>query len=299
MKIGMTVLNMGVILLLLALLWIRGLPLLRAIIYAWSPQVVFQVAFSGHNDPLMLFWLLLALLLGTVSFTFGRLAAGWAFALAILSKLVPVFALPVLFWRWGWQATAVCVLTVGSVYTALLLRGQHILAGVTTEVSAARFNDGLYYLIERLLRFVVPDASRSLASLIAMGIILAVIALLLRRRESDMLAPVGTILATYVVVAASVAPWYALWVLPFVALSVLPRPAPVERCSPVLRLFGSYWLLFAYTATWSELFYFDLCPEAASPCYLNWNIIHTLEYALPVGMMLAVWAWAYRRHSRP
>lgn len=289
MKLGMSVLNMGVIGMLLCLLWLRQQPLLWALIYAWNPQVVFQVAFSSHNEPLMLFWLLGALLLGTLSHPMGKLAGGWAFALAIMSKLVPVFVLPVLLQRWGWRSAAVCVLTVGSVYGALLVRGQRILTGAATEASAARFNDGLYYLIERVLRFITPDGSRFLTSLAVLAIMLAVIALLMTRQNMDMVASVGIILATYVLLAASVAPWYVLWVLPFVALAALPRPSCVEQCIPPIRLLGSYWLVFAYTATWSELFYFVETPI--------WKIIHVLEYLLPLGAMSGVWLWACRRRT--
>jgi alpha-1,6-mannosyltransferase len=299
-KLAMSLLDMGVVVLLLLLLYLRGQPLARAAIYAWSPQAVFQVGFSGHNEPLLLFWLLAALAfvqpnarqtdgkpLLALSDATRRMLAGWALALATLAKLVPVLALPIMWRRWGWRATGVYVLTVGAVYGALLARGNRVFQGIAIETTVSQFNDGMYYLVYQIAERLDPGDPHALAQLAVRAILLGIIGYLFFQRGNDMTMPLGVILAAYVVLAASVAPWYVLWVLPFVCLDALPsplRPRPYRA-----RLFGGYWLLFSWTATFSELFYLGI--------YRVWLAARLLEYGLPTGNLLLN-LWRSRRWNR-
>jgi hypothetical protein len=291
MKAAMSLLNIGVIGSLLVLLHRRRQPLVRALIYAWNPQVIFQVPFSGHNEPLLLLCLLTALVLGTRAGRAGRLAGAWALALATLAKVVPILVLPVLLRRWGWRAAAVVVLTLGAVYGALLLRGQHVFAGLLVEGRAAQFNDGLHYLVARLTQFAAPALAVSLPRLVVIVGLGAVVLWLLRQPGDDLVQPIGMILSAYVLLAASVAPWYALWVLPFVALYALPHVGYGARRNGSPRLLGSYWLLFSWTVFFSELFY--VVPRPV------WIGIHVVEYAIPVSALLGAWLWSARRGSAP
>jgi alpha-1,6-mannosyltransferase len=284
MKTAMCILNLGVSGLLLMLLQQRRQPLWQALIYAWNPQVTVQVALSGHNDPLLLCWLLLALWLGAVAEPRRRMVGAWALAVATLAKYMPVLALPVLLRRWGWRAAGVYCATLGAVYGALLMRHQVVFAGVITEASTAQFNDALHYLIARLARLVLPAGAAAIASSVGMVGIGVVILVLMRGVDQDMSTPLGTLLATYLLFAVSVAPWYTLWILPFVALEALPRPHCLAHLPATMRMLGSYWVIFSWTASFSELFYY--APR------LVWIAAHVLEYGLPLGMMLCIWCWA-------
>ncbi len=62
-----------------------------ALLWAWNPALLLTFALNGHNDALMLLWLVLGYWLGQR----GRPAAGFAvMALAALTKPVAVLALP-------------------------------------------------------------------------------------------------------------------------------------------------------------------------------------------------------------
>jgi uncharacterized membrane protein len=91
-----------VLLVLLRLLGELRLDRRRLLIYAWSPLVVLQFAFSGHNDVLMILLLLLALY-------FDRREKPYYSALALagatLTKFVPLLTLPLFVRRWGWKPT--------------------------------------------------------------------------------------------------------------------------------------------------------------------------------------------------
>jgi hypothetical protein len=152
---------------------------------------------------------------------------------------------------------------------------------VAVEAGNAQFNDGLHYLFYWLARAVTPTHAAPIATAVtAVGLGLVVLALL-RERSDDMVRPVGVLLAAYVLLTASVAPWYTLWVLPFVALCALPRLGTGQGWGVWAGIFGSYWLLFSWTAGFSELYYVVDTPL--------WRVVHVLEYALPAGALLATW----------
>jgi alpha-1,6-mannosyltransferase len=289
MKAAMSLLNVGVIGVLLLLLHRRRQPLVRALIYAWNPQVIFQVAFSGHNEPLLLLCLLTTLLLGRHAGRVGRLVGAWALALATLVKVVPILVLPILLRRWGWRAAGVVLLTLGAVYGALLLQGRRVFAGLIVEGREAQFNDGLHYLVARLAQLGGPALAVPLDRVLMIVGLGAVVLGLLRQAGDDLAQPIGVIMSAYILLAASVAPWYALWVLPFVALDALPRLGRGAQQSGAAQLVGSYWLLFSWTTIFSELFYVVRRPV--------WIGIHVAEYAIPVCGLLGEWLWSEWRRS--
>ena len=209
------------------------------------------------------------------------LLSGFFLGLAVLAKLVPVLALPALARR-SWRAALVCVLTVAAVYGALLLRGQRVLAGVLAEANTAVFNDGAHLAIARIAARLAPHAADTITGAVSAGLLLLCVLWAARRATVDMARPIGIVLAAYIVLAASVAPWYVLWVLPFVALDALPQPwrGPGARQTPALLL--SYWIIFSWSVTFSELFYFE--PR------LVWILAHLLVYALPL-LALGLCAW--------
>ncbi|MDB5038480.1 MAG: hypothetical protein JWQ35_2008 [Bacteriovoracaceae bacterium] len=72
---------------------------LGLLIYLWNPLVIIEVASEGHNDPIMLSFLLLSLL-GT--FEHQRAKAWFGALLAFLSKYISVIFIPaqaIFFWR--------------------------------------------------------------------------------------------------------------------------------------------------------------------------------------------------------
>lgn len=64
------------------------------LLWAWNPALLLTFALNGHNDALMVLWLVLGYWLGRR----GRPVAGlWVMALAALTKLVALLALPFFF----------------------------------------------------------------------------------------------------------------------------------------------------------------------------------------------------------
>jgi hypothetical protein len=277
MKIGMSVANIAAIVVLVQLLQHYGKAPALALIYAWNPQTTFQTAFSGHNDALMVLTVLLALRLAETGLGAARMLGGWALGLAVLAKLLPVLALPFVLLRWGRRAVLVCCLTVGSVYAALLLRGQRVFDGFLYEAGTARFNDGIYYLFHQIGHVVQPADADAVARVLSLMSIGAVCIWLMQRRDTSVAGGLGGMLAAYLLFSPAIMSWYILWVLPFVALGVLPDPLPHDTPWP-LRVFGSYWIMFSGSVILSELYFFTDRP--------TWIVVHVLLHMAPAALLL-------------
>ena len=225
-----------------------GLPAGRAIWYCWNPLVCLEVAGMGHVDALVV--------TATVATVFvlagagGRpraavTAAGAAVA-GVLSKLVPLVALPmwarhsgrpVVFLTAACGLIALCmmpvVLTVGGVPPGLVTYGVswefngplyeplwRALDGVALDekikggLDALKQRDGRHDFWNRFYPYVYPQL---LAKLILAVAFFCVIAASLFVRH-----PVpgsGFLFGGLVLCAATVYPWYLLWVLPWAALA--------------------------------------------------------------------------------
>ncbi len=94
----------------------------RVLYFAWNPLVLMELVANGHNDGLMLTFLLLAVLLLVRE---RELAAHGALALSVLIKVTPAFLWPV-FWLWGvarrptWRERALYTLAVGAIVLVTL-----------------------------------------------------------------------------------------------------------------------------------------------------------------------------------
>lgn len=113
LKALLTAIDLAVCCLILRLLADLGLPALRAVLYAWHPLPILEIAGSGHIDGAAVFFLLLAFLF-LASYCDGErrsapeggsaplpkrrpllpCACGLAFACAVLVKLFPLVFLP-------------------------------------------------------------------------------------------------------------------------------------------------------------------------------------------------------------
>src|SRR6185369_1015144 len=100
----------------LALAWLlvywvrgRGQDATAAIAYVWSPLAITEYAGSGHHDPTAMVWLVAALMWAERRPVFSATAL----ALATLTKLAPIVALPFVWRSWTPRARVVAVTLIG------------------------------------------------------------------------------------------------------------------------------------------------------------------------------------------
>jgi hypothetical protein len=193
MKLASTAFDLSALLFLMATLRILRRPMSDCLWYAWNPLAIKVFAGSGHIDSLtvaslaMLFWALAA----------GSRSAGFAYAIAVLSKWSPLALLPMLPWR-------------GSILLFLpLLAIPDLFTGFSIFANFWEFNAAPHALLRTLFQ------SAAIAKLAAAA---AVIWLACRARyQGDLEAfarQTGYTLGALILLAPAVMPWYVPWLLP-------------------------------------------------------------------------------------
>jgi hypothetical protein len=225
--------EMGALWLLLRTLGRLRLPLSGAILYAWHPLVVIELAGQGHTDA---FWVLgLAIALhGYVMGTSGGGIGGVAFGGAL--RLYP-FALIPLWWRFigrrrmliGLAASLPVLLLFVAMLDPRAIENYTTVLGRFTNYY--EFNGGFYYAVKGILDHYHIKPSNVIAGAIGTGtqlaLLLAVLLWPLRDRTARSLALRALLLTSAtIVLGAKVHVWYfvaPLFLLPLVPGSALSR----------------------------------------------------------------------------
>ena len=235
---------------------------LGAIAYAWNPLLIAEFAGSGHHDPTAM----LPLALACYWVDRRPLASSLALSLAVLTKLVPLLALPFLFIRWPWRARALALVMTGTGLAGFhwLTRGEH--SGLTAYLAHWRNNESLFHV----LALVFGDLrARYAAALIAAGVVAA---LLMRRVEAA--DGIRHALRASLLLGPVLHPWYLGWVLMFEPLRISPP-----------------WLLLSALAFLS----YGVLSQPTDPSRYHLSLAwRVLEYGAPLSLALFL-AWRRRR----
>lgn len=285
LKAALTGADLAACALLLVLARRRGVPEARAAWYAWSPLAALETAGMGHVDALGV----AAAVAAVAALSGRRLAAGGratarsvnaalAAAAGVLAKLMPLAALPMWARQSGrpgrFAAVALAVVALGLGPVALASGG--VPPGLLTYGVAWEFNGPLHEPLQRAIdgldldraAHATLDAAKRwtdlhapfnllypwlypelMAKLLLAAVAVAVVAGSLRAR--DPVAGSRDLFGALLLCSATVYPWYALWVLPFAALTravpwlalaaLLPL-AYLPRMVPGVELFPWVWL---------------------------------------------------------
>jgi len=230
-----------------------GLPVGRAVLYAWNPLPVIETAGSGHVDAVAVFFLVLSLSVILQRETTARSwEAGAAFSLSFMTKLFPVIFLPAILarmrCRMAFLGAAGCACSLLAIpFLPELLRGIGTLGHYlgSWEFGGLAYK-GLVWLglSGRAARIVLAGALGAFA--------LAVAARLALREDVRPLSLVRALFATalvWLLLTPTLHPWYVLPLVPFAAISA--QPAGIVFSASVLI---SYAVLVPYTAcgVWTD-----------------------------------------------
>lgn len=266
----------------------------RAIWYCWNPLVVLEVAGMGHVDAMVV-----TASVATVTWLAGTprkpLAAGAAAAAGVLSKLVPLIALPM--WaRQSGRPAAFLTAAIGVTAAAMLpvvLSVGGVPPGLVTYGVSWEFNGPLYEPLwrsfdhlrladavkdgldelkrltdrhdfwNRFYPYVYPQLLAKILLAGAFGVFF-----LLSLRSRHPVTGSGQIFGAVVLCAATVYPWYLLWVLPWAALArhrawlTLSALIPLVYLPQILDFALFPWI---YLAVWGPFFALLIVSE--------WNIV--------------------------
>ena len=222
MKLAMVACDLLTVAVLIA--WMRSTrrsPWL-ALLYAWNPLVILEVAHSGHVDALGALWIAVAAwMLST-----GRgMRATIAFVLAVASKLLPIVLLPLFWKRIRLRDAAVGILVLAALYFPFRSAGALPLGAIPNVIAAIRFNGPLFMAFRLMLN---PQAAAVIAVLAGLGIA----AWMRARRPAGDPAAWAWPMAVSLAAAPVIYPWYLLYLTPFL-LSRVTVPLAVWTMSVV------------------------------------------------------------------
>lgn len=181
--------------------------------YAWNPLVSLESAGNGHLD------LLGTLCVVTAAFSLSRrrrTIAALALALGIAVKFLPAVLLPLFWRRIGIRDAALALALLAVLYLPFLKSGALPVGSLGVHLARWHINGPLY----RALHHIFPGTA--LVTLpVACGFAVAVWAR--RRWAIDSPAAWAWPVATALLFAPAVFPWYLLWLTPFLfSLWTLP-----------------------------------------------------------------------------
>jgi alpha-1,6-mannosyltransferase len=224
MKIALNLCDLLTIAVLIA--WLRETsrsPWL-ALLYAWNPLVILEIAHSGHVDALGALWIAVtAWMLST-----GRgMRATIAFVIAVASKLLPIVLLPLFWKRVRLRDAAVAVVVLAALYFPFRSAGTLSLGAVPNVVAFIRFNGPLFRALARTL---TPQGAAAFAVLAG----LAVATWMRFTRSAGDPAAWGWPMAVSLAAAPVIYPWYLLYFTPFLFTgAALPLIAWTYSALPV------------------------------------------------------------------
>jgi len=244
-KFGFCVVDLLLVGLLLRVLRRRGEPPARAVLYAWSPLAVIEVASSGHFEPLGILPLVGAVLLvaGTTSSAafaasgaVGRSAsasvgAGLVLAASIAVKYGAAFVAPLWLLRLGVRGWVAFVALLVALFAVYLPAGHHLFDSLQAYAEHWRYNDLGFALVARVVSN--PHRARVVAFVIALfGLTLAARWRVLLEHQAMGALAIGLALSP------TIHPWYLLWPLALV---------PLASSAAVLAWSGTIALAYLYT----------------------------------------------------
>lgn len=198
--------------------WLRALgrPPAWALLYAWHPLVIVEIAGSGHLDAVALAATVAALWAAT------RGREGWAGALVgagALVKLYPVLLLAAVAGRRPLRAGLACLGVIVGGYAVYAGDGLTAAGSLPRYLAEESFNGGLRTALEVALAPLGPGA-RLAARLVPLAALAAVtLAVALLARGVPVWRRALWVTGAYLVTTPNLFPWYALWIVPVAAVA--------------------------------------------------------------------------------
>lgn len=226
LKLMLFIFDLGCMLLIVSILKMLRLPRCWVLVYAWSPLAIKEFANSGHLEPVMLFFLLLAL---HCWFMNGRCKpwAGAAYGAAVAGGFAVAVLVPVACKLGKWKSAGYAAVTLAAFYYLFVSAGKYLITGASAYAQIWTFNDGAYALLRITQSYLYSDVWKLpvLPSRVIAALVIGIYAVCKARKlpESDRIATIAAmrnIFTACLLVMPMVQPWYVCWLLPFMCVSM-------------------------------------------------------------------------------
>jgi glycosyl transferase family 87 len=239
LKAAFVLCDLAIVFVLLDFLRRNGQAAHWVLAYAWNPLLATEVAGSGHVDIVGALLLLISV---AALWRKWRAIAAVAFAIGVAVKFLPIVLVPFYWRRLRIRDALLAVFVFALLYLPFLERGRIPTGSLGAYVQSFRFNDPLFAMLERVTNPQVSAGMALLAGLLA--------AIWMRTRSADFSSGAfAWPMATSLLFAPVVYPWYLLWLLPILR-SVSTMPIIIWTVSIIptyyvwhLRSLGRPWLV--------------------------------------------------------
>ncbi|MCU1420537.1 MAG: hypothetical protein JWN36_188 [Microbacteriaceae bacterium] len=214
----------------------RGMNVRWAALWAWSPLVATEAVTNSHVDVLGALLVLVATLLVADG---KRWRGGIALGAAIAVKLIPVIAAPALLRRQPWKVALAAIGTFALLYVPYVLTtGIGVLGYLPGYLNEEGYDSGSRFA---LLSLIVPKQ----AAIFVAGALLVATAVLVWRKTDPTRPWTGQVvmIGVTLLIVSPRYPWYALMLVPFIALSgrwewfAVPLALTVRLVAPYPHVF--------------------------------------------------------------
>ena len=178
------------------------------LLYAWSPLVVKEIAFTAHSDGLGVMLLIAALYCRHAQYFF---LVAVLLALSVSTKIFALLLVPFLLWGIPIRYWGLFIIVLLLLYGPFLYSGSSDLAGLLVFAQEWQFNSSAYGLISQWLEPLTTKL------ILGVGFIAVYMLLWIKFvRKPVWILPRGDIIfGLFFLVAPVVNAWYLLWLLPF------------------------------------------------------------------------------------
>lgn len=205
-------LSVGTTVMLLVGMRRRGIDSRRAALWAWCPLVATEAITNSHVDMLGVVFTLAAVFLATAGKPWR---GGIMLGAAIATKLIPVLAAPAMLRREGWKVAVAAVVTFLVLYVPYVITtGIGVLGYLPGYLSEEGYEDGTRFA---LLSLVAPGGSAVVIAVILLAII-GVLVIWKTDPDAPWLGQLVMIGSALLILSPRYS-WYALLLVPFIALS--------------------------------------------------------------------------------
>jgi alpha-1,6-mannosyltransferase len=202
---------------------------LWAALYWWHPLVLKEAANSAHMEPIVVALVMLTLVLTVRHRLF---AAVTTLAMAVGAKLWPVLLLPLVVAPIAGQrgrlvaAVVLCLGLSALLISPMLIAALGSTSGLRAYAETWQTNSALFPVLNGIVARVaaligIPSSVATVILKGALAATLAALAILLARSVAgssrDVISRCGLVVAALVYLSPAQYPWYALWVMPFLA----------------------------------------------------------------------------------
>jgi alpha-1,6-mannosyltransferase len=172
------------------------------VIYAWSPLVIKEIAFTAHTDALAAAFVMAGVLLAHRK---RDMAAATALGLAVAARSFTIILVPLLLWE-RWRALAVSILVAAALYAPFVVTGASGGGSMKTFATQWEFNSFAYGMLKN---FIGPAPA-----LIACFVLFGAFYVWFLKNSDDY----SLLLGVFFLLSPVVNAWYLVLLVPFVAI---------------------------------------------------------------------------------